>query len=76
MNSLIRHPIGDMTADAIMDEFAADAAGWQATPVPRFVAGLERVATLRRYSSAEDAFQKLLDRVQTETGSRRLPLTR
>lgn len=76
MNSLIRHPVGDMSADAIMDEFTADAAGWQATPLPRFVAGLERVARLRHLGSPEDAYQQLLDRVQETTGSRKLPITR
>lgn len=76
MTVIQRHPIGDMTAEAILDEFVADAAAWQATPLERLIRGLNRVHHLRRLPDIEDAYILLLDRVQATTGLRRLPITR
>jgi hypothetical protein len=69
-----RHPIGDMTAEAILDEFVADTAAFRAPPLRRFVAGMVRVADLRHLPSPDDAYEVFLDRVQETTGLRRLPI--
>ncbi len=70
-----RHPIGDMDAESILREFTQDAIRFEATPLPRFVEGMVRVARVRGLGDTEDAYQLLLDRVEQLTGRRALPMT-